>query len=71
MEIRKFKHQGNLEKCTLSKSVFTGKTTAYLIHSKFKNTYGQGFTEKDAIESLKIRLNQLKNPGVRYYETRL
>lgn len=71
MEIREFKHQGNLEKCTLSKSVFTGKTTAHLLYSKFKNTYGQGLTEKDAIASLKIRLNQLKNPGARYYERKL
>ena len=63
-----FIHQGNIETCAVVASPFNDLVTAYLQSNKFANTYGQGRNVTEAIASLKIRLNQLKNPDVRFYQ---
>lgn len=45
----------------LSYDVFTGLYDANLLGGEFANTYGHGKTEKDAAESLKLRVIQLRN----------
>ena len=45
----------------LSYDVFRGLYDANLLGGEFSNTYGHGETEKDAVESLKLRVIQLRN----------
>ena len=45
----------------LGYDVFSGMYSATLLGGEFANTYGHGKTEKDAVESLKLRLIQLRN----------
>jgi hypothetical protein len=45
----------------LGYDLFSGMYTATLLGGEFDNTYGHGKTEKDAVESLKLRLIQLRN----------
>lgn len=45
----------------LYKDVFTGLYYANFLGGEFSNCYGQGNTPSEAITSLKIRINQLKN----------
>jgi hypothetical protein len=45
----------------LSYDVFRGLYDANLLGGEFANTYVHGETEKDAVESLKLRLIQLRN----------
>lgn len=45
----------------LSRSVFTGLYYTTLLGGEFDNCHGQGRTEKEAVASLKIRVNQLRN----------
>jgi hypothetical protein len=41
--------------------VFTRLTYATLLGGEFSNCYGQGNNEAEAVASLKIRVNQLRN----------
>ena len=50
----------------LSRDVFTQKYTALLLGGEFANCYGQGSTEQNAVISLKIRVNQLRNKNKVY-----
>ena len=45
----------------LSRDIFNGLYDAVLLGGEFDNTYGHGKTEKDAVESLKLRVIQLRN----------
>jgi hypothetical protein len=45
----------------LYKDVFTNTTYATLLGGEFSNCYGQGRNENEAVASLKIRVNQLRN----------
>jgi hypothetical protein len=45
----------------LSRDIFKGFYDAVLLGGEFPNTYGQGETEKDAVESLKLRVIRLRN----------
>lgn len=45
----------------LSHDVFTGLYYATLLGGEFSNCYGQGKTEDEAVSSLKLRVNQLRN----------
>jgi hypothetical protein len=45
----------------LGYDVFSRTYFATLLGGEFANTYGQGETEKGAVESLKLRLIQLRN----------
>jgi len=45
----------------LSRDIFKGLYDAVLLGGEFANTYGHGETEKDAVESLKLRVIQLRN----------
>ncbi len=48
-------------KANISYDVFTGLYYALLLGGEFSNCYGQGKTTDDAMSSLKIRVNQLRN----------
>lgn len=41
-------------------NIFTGLHYATLLGGDFDNCYGQGRTPEDAVDSLKIRMNQLR-----------
>lgn len=45
----------------LYRDVFTNLFYATLLGGEFSNCYGQGSTEQGAVNSLKIRVNQLRN----------
>ena len=46
---------------TVFNNVFTGLTYTTLLGGEFSNCHGQGRNEHEAVISLKIRLNQLRN----------
>lgn len=43
------------------RDVFTGLTYTTLLGGEFPNCHGQGTNETEAVTSLKIRVNQLRN----------
>ncbi len=43
------------------RDVFTGLIYTTLLGGEFSNCHGQGKTEEEAVISLKIRVNQLRN----------
>lgn len=45
----------------LSRDIFKRLYDATLLGGEFANIYGQGKTEEDAVESLKLRVIQLRN----------
>ena len=51
----------NTLKYNLSHDIFQGRYTADLLGGEFSNVYGQGDTESDAVNSLKLRVIQLRN----------
>lgn len=48
-------------KYSVGRDVFTRLYTTTLLGGEFSNTHGEGLTEEDAVQSLKIRLLQLRN----------
>ncbi len=46
---------------TLSYEIFIGMHIACLLGGEFANCYGQGKTPEDAVDSLKLRVIQLRN----------
>lgn len=47
-------------KYNIYRDVFSDMVYALLLGAEFPNTYGQGKTPEQAVQGLKIRVNQLK-----------
>ena len=48
-------------KCSIGYNFFTGLYDSTLLGGEFSNCHGQGKTPQDSIDSLKLRVIQLRN----------